>query len=288
MQTSSSAEYVVGEIKKHKLGVGALAALLLAAVGVVYYFAVLRPSSAADNVPIASIAVLPFQNKSADQETEYLSDGLAESLIYGLSQLPDLKVSPTSVVFRYKGKEIDPITIGTELGVNAVMTGRLAQRGDALIISVELVDVRNKKLLWGQQYDRKLVDLLTTQREIATQITQNLKLKLSGADERRATKHYSKDSEAYQLYLKGHYYASRYTKEGFNKGIEYFEQAIAKDPNFALAYSGLAFCYLNQTDWVFAPKDSVPKARQAIDNALRIDDSLPEAHTMRRNDPVAV
>ncbi|HEY6119073.1 MAG TPA: protein kinase, partial [Pyrinomonadaceae bacterium] len=280
VQTSSSAEYIVGKIAKHKLGIGTLAILLLAAAGGLYFLVVRRSSGSVDNSPIASIAVLPFQNKSADQETEYLSDGLAESLIYGLSQLSDLKVTPTSVVLRYKGKEIDPIKIGSELGVNAVMTGRLAQRGEDLTISVELVDVRNKKLLWGKQYDRKLVDLLTTQREIATQITQNLKLKLSGADERRVTERYAKNPEAYQLYLKGHYYASRYTKEGFNKGIEYFDQAIAKDPNFALAYSGLSFCYLNQTDWVFAPKDSVPKARQAVEKALSIDETLAEAHTM--------
>jgi len=280
-QTSSSAEYIVGEIKQHKLGLVILAVLLLAASAVLFYFLSIRRSAgSAGNLPITSIAVLPFQNKSADEETEYLSDGLAESLIYGLSQLPDLKVSPTSLVFRYKGKEIDPIKIGSELGVNAVMTGRVAQHGEDLTISVELVDVRNNKLLWGKQYDRKLVDLLKTQREIASEITQNLKLKLSGADERRATRHYAKNSEAYQLYLKGHYYASRYTKEGFSKGIEYFEQAIVKDPNFALAYSGLAFCYLNQTDWVFAPKDSVPKVRQAIEHALRIDEQLAEAHTM--------
>src|SRR5215470_11930135 len=161
------------------------------------------------------------------------------------------------------------------------MTGRFIQRGNDLNISVELVDVRINKLLWGKQYERKLTDLLNTQREIATEVTQNLRLRLSGADETRVTRHYAKDPEAYQLYLKGHYHASRYTKEGFNKGIEYFEQAIAKDPNFALAYSGLAFCYLNQIDWVFAPKDSVPKARQAVENALRIDPSLAEAHTMR-------
>ncbi len=278
--TTSSAEYLVGEIKKRKLAIVSVAVLALAAVGLFYYLAVNRSSNTADNLPIASIAVLPFQNKSADEDTEYLSEGLAESLIYGLSQVPDLKVSPTSSVFRYRGKELDPIKIGVELGVHAVTTGRVAQHGEDLTISVELVDVRNNKLLWGKQYDRKLVDLMMTQREIASEITQNLKLKLSGADKRRVTRHYTKNSEAYQLYLKGHYYASRYTKEGFNKGIDYFEQAIAKDPNFALAYTGLSFCYLNQTDWVFAPKDSVPKARQAIENALRIDDTLAEAHTM--------
>ncbi len=279
--THSSAEYIVGELKKRKLGVATLAVLLLATIGIFYFVSLRRSASTADNLPIASIAVLPFQNRSADPETEYLSDGLAESLIYGLSQLPNLKVSPTSLVFRYKGKETDAITIGTELGVHAVMTGRLAQRGEDLTISVELVDVRNNKLLWGKQYDRKLDDLLTMQREIAGEITQNLKLKLSGPDERRMMTHYTKNPEAYQLYLKGHYYASRYTKEGFNKGIEYLTQAIAKEPNFALAYSDLSFCYLNQTDWVFAPKDSVPKARQAVENALRIDETLAEAHTMK-------
>jgi eukaryotic-like serine/threonine-protein kinase len=280
-QTASSGAYLTSKTKRRSLGLAAaLAAVLLASAGTVYLIRTNKSSSTAVATPIDSIAVLPFQNKSSDAETEYLSDGLAESLIFGLSQLPKLKVSPTSSVFRYRGKEIDPIQIGNELGVNAVMTGRLAQHGSELTISVELVDVRMNKLLWGKQYDRKLADLLATQREIATEITQNLRLQLSGADEHRVTRHYAKDPEAYQLYLKGHYHASKYTKEGFNKGIEYFEQAIAKDPDFALAYSGLSFCYMNQTDWVFAPRDSVPKARQAVDNALKIDESLAEAHTM--------
>ncbi len=277
--TSLSAEYIVAELKKRKFALAALAAVLLSAVGIIYYLAARRPPTSSDSSPINSIAVLPFQNRNADADTEYLSEGLAESLIFRLSQLPDLKVSPTSSVIRYKGKDLDPVQIGSQLGVNAVMTGRVAQRGEDLMISVELVDVRNNTLLWGKQYDRKLADLMTTQREIASEITQNLKLKLSGADENRVTKHYTKSSEAYQLYLKGHYYSSRYTKDGFNKGIDFFEQAIGKDPDFALAYSGLAFCYLNQTDWVFAPKDSVPKARQAVQNALRLDESLAEAHT---------
>src|ERR1044071_4943154 len=282
--TTVSTGSFVTEIKKRKAALVAVAAavLVVASLAIIYRTAGNRPaSSTTEPAPINSIAVLPFQNKSPDSETEYLSDGLAESLNYGLSQLPSLKVSPTSSVSRYKGREIDPITIGNELGVNAVMTGRFAQHGDDLTISVELVDVRNNQLLWGRQYDRKLADLLTMQREIATEITQNLKLKLSGADEKRVTRHYGKNSEAYQLYLKGHYYASRYTTEGFNKGIEFFEKAIAEDPNFALAYSGLAFCYLNQTDWVFAPKDSIPKVRSALENALRIDESVSEAHTMR-------
>ena len=281
-RTTSSTGSFVREIGKRKVIVaGLIAVLLLASVAIIYRLSRNRSSISMADTPIDSIAVLPFQNKNTDPETEYLSEGLSESLIYGLSQLPNLKVSPPSSVSRYTGKDIDPVAIGTNLGVNAVTTGRFAQHGDDLTISVELVDVRNNKLLWGGHYDRKLADLISTQREIASEITQNLGLKPSGAETRRAMRQYTRNSEGYQLYLKGHYYASRYTKEGFNKGIEYFEQAIAKDPNFALAYSGLSFCYLNQTDWVFAPKDSVPKVRQAIENALRTDPSLAEAHTMR-------
>ena len=281
-QTTASTQGIVSEIRKRKVAVAtALAVLLISAAGLFYWITDRWTLNPSDPEPIDSIAVLPFQNKNEDAETEYLSESLAESLIFGLSQLPNLKVSPSSMVFRYKGKEIDPIKIGSELGVNAVMTGRYDQRGDNLTLSVELVDVRNNKLLWGKHYDHKLADLLTTQREIATEITQNLRLKLSGADEHRFTRHYTRNPEAHQLYLKGHYYASRYTKDGFNKGIDYFEQAIAKDPNFARAYSGLAFCYLNQTDWVFAPKESVPKVRQALERALQIDETLAEAHTMQ-------
>lgn len=278
--TTSSAEYIVGEIKKRKVGFGLLA-LLLAVAAIYYAVGVQNSANSADTSPISSIAVLPFQNQGSDPQTEYLSDGLAQSLIFGLSQLPNLKVSPTSSVFRYKGKDADAVQVGRELGVSAVMMGRLTQRGEDLAISVELVDARVNKLLWGKQYDAKLVDLLVTQRQIASDITQNLKLQLSTSDERRATRHYSTNTEAYRLYLLGQYYAARYTKEGFNKGIEQFEHAIARDPKFALAYSGLAFCYLNQTDWEFAPKDSVPKARQAVETALRLDESLAEAHTMR-------
>ena len=279
-QTTSSAEYIVREIGKRKAGLAiGFAVLLVAAAAVFYWTNNRRPANTTNEEPIDSIAVLPFQNKRDDAETEYLSEGLAESLIFGLSQLPNLKVSPSSLVFRYKNKEIDPMKIGSELGVSAVMTGRFDQHGDNLTLSVELVDVRNNKLLWGKHYDHKMADLMTTQRDIATEITQNLRLKLSGDEQRM--KYYTRDPEAYQLYLKGHYYASRYTKDGFNKGIGYFEQAITKDPNFARAYSGLAFCYLNQIDWVFAPKESLPKVRQAVESALKLDETLAEAHTMQ-------
>jgi TolB-like protein len=179
---------------------------------------------------------MPFQNSSADADTEYLSDGLAESLIYQLSQLPNLKVSPTSSVFRYKGKEIDAQKIGNELSVSAVMTGRVVKRGENLTISVELIDVHNNKLLWGEQYERKMSELLTTQREIAGEITNKLQLKLSGESEQKLAKKYTDNNEAYQLYLKGLFHFANRTKEDIQKSIEYFQQATKLDPNFAQAY----------------------------------------------------
>jgi adenylate cyclase len=161
-----------------------------------------RSSASATTGSIKSIAVLPFENKSNDADADYLSDGLAESLIFRLSQLPDLKVSPTSSVVPYKGKEKDIAKIAGELGVDSVMTGRLLKRGDNLTITVELVDVKNNKSLWGEQYERKMSDLLTTQREIATAITEKLKLKLVGNDARRMTKQYTTSNDAYQLYMR--------------------------------------------------------------------------------------
>lgn len=165
---------------------------------------------------------------------------MTESLIYRLSQLPNLKVSPTSSVLRYKGKEIDAQKIATELGVNAVMSGRMIQRGDNLTISVELIDASNNKLLWGEQYERKMSDLLATQREITTAITEKLQLKLSGDAAKSVTKKYTNSNEAYQLYLKGRYYWNKRTADGIRQGTDFYKQAIEKDPGFALAYAGLA------------------------------------------------
>ena len=233
---------------------------------------------------IGSIAVLPFQNRSSDADTEYLSDGLAESLIYRLSQLPNLKVSPTSSVIRYKGKDIEVTKIASELGVDAVMTGRLAQIGDNLTISVELVDVRNDKLLWGEQYNRKMSDLLTTQREIGAEIASKLQLKLSGEGEKLLTKRYTDNNDAYQLYLKGRFHFAKRTKSDVERSVEYFKQAIALDPNFALAYSALAHSYNGMTAYPWmAPKDAVPLAKEAANRALEIDPLLAEAHTALAN-----
>ena len=250
----------------------ALAVLLLAAVGFGYWYYVGQSTK-----QIASIAVLPFQNKGGDGDTEYLSDGLAESLIYRLSQLPDLKVSPTSSVFRYKGKEIEAENVGKELGVDAVMSGRMVQRGDNLTVSVNLVDVRNNKLIWGEQYERKMSDLLATQRDIARQIVDTLKIKVSG-DEKGLAKNYTESSEAYQLYLRGRFYWNKRNPENLKRAIEYFDQAIEKDPGFALAFAGLADAYVVPATGL-PPREAMPKAKQAALRALELDESLAEAHT---------
>ena len=274
---SSSAEYIVSGIKQHKVAVAA--ALIVIAVGAVGLGMYLHARTT--EVAIDSIAVLPFQNRSTEPDSEYLSDGLAESLIYRLSQLPNLKVSPTSLVFRYKGQEIDPIKVGKDLGVSAVLSGRITQHGDSLTISAELVDVRYNKLLWGEQYDRKTSELLATQREIAREIVDTLKLKVSGK-ERGLAKHYTESNEAYQLYLKGRFYYNKRTEEGMEKALENFQQAIEKDPTFALAYSGAADTYdllgAPEAGGTLRPNEVLPKAKAAAQKAIEIDESLAEPH----------
>jgi adenylate cyclase len=258
--------------------------LILAAVGLAILvggFFGYRYLKLANGGAINSIAVLPFQNKSGDPNSEYLSDGLAESLIYRLTQLPNLKVSPTSAVIRYKGKDTDVAKIASELGVDAVMTGRMAQIGDNLTISVELVDVRNNTLLWGEQYDRKMTDLLATQREMATTIAEKLRLKLSGDDTKGLAKRYTENNEAYQFYLKGRFYGAKRTASDAQKSIESYQQAIAIDPKFALAFAGLA-----EANWFLAlysyPQipEAVPKARELALKAIDLDGSLAEPHSV--------
>lgn len=228
---------------------------------------------------INSIAVLPFENRSGSGDTDYLSDGLADSLIYRLSQLPNLKVSPTSSVMRYKGMAGDTAKVAGELGVDAVMTGRLSQVGDNLNISVQLIDVKAGKVLWAEQYDRKMADLLATQREIATAITQKLKLKLAGDDARGVTKKYTDSNEAYQLYLKGRYHTAKRTKDDLNRGVEYFQQAVSLDPNFALAYAYMADAYNIMPAYPYlSPKEAFEKSRAAANRALEIDPMLAEGH----------
>ncbi|MGB2888579.1 MAG: tetratricopeptide repeat protein, partial [Candidatus Acidiferrales bacterium] len=246
---------------------------LLAAAGWFYRFA-------GRGETIDSVAVLPFVNASADPNTEYLSDGITESLINSLSQLPHLKVMSRDSAFMYKGRQTDARTVGRELGVRAVLKGRIMQRGDGLSISTELVDARDNSHIWGQQYDRKLADMIALREEIAKEMTTALRMRLTGADEKRMAKTYTANPEAYQDYLKGRYWWNKRTGEGLNKGIEYFQQAIAKDPTYALAYAGLADSYSVLSDYGFvAPKEGYPRAKEAALKALQLDETLAEAHT---------
>jgi TolB-like protein/Flp pilus assembly protein TadD len=248
-------------------------AVMVAVVGGYFYF------SRKSNTTIQSIAVLPFENRGGTADTDYLSDGLADSLIYRLSQLPNLKVSPTSSVMKYKGQATDVGAIAKELQVDAVLSGRLMQQGDNLSISVQLVDSRSNKLLWAEQYERKMSDLLATQREIATSITQKLQLKLAG-NETGITKKYTTSNEAYHLYLKGRYHYAKRTKDDLQKGIEYFQRAVGLDPNFALAYAMIADSYASMPAYPYlSPHEAFPKAKAAANRAVEIDPTLAEAHS---------
>jgi serine/threonine protein kinase len=208
---------------------------------------------------IDSIAVLPLDMRSNDPDGDYISDGITESINNSLAKLPSLKVIPNSVALHYKGKSADFQKVGDALGVQAVLTGRVAQRGDDLGISIELDDVRNGKQLWGQQYSRKVADLLMLQNDIAKEVSQRLRSQLSPAEQQKLTLGSTGNPEAYQLFLKGEYYSGRFTKEGFDKGIDYLNQAIAKDPNYAEAYSALAMNYINQDDWFITPRQGGPE-----------------------------
>ena len=231
-------------------------------------------------VAIESIAVLPFVNQSNDPNVEYLSDGVTESIMNSLTQLPNLKVIPRSSAFRYKNKDVDPLKVGNDLGVRAVLTGRLLQKGDDLIVSAELTDVRDNKQIWGERYQRKVSDLLEVQTEIAKAISANLRPKLSGADQSKLQRHNTNNPEAYQLYLKGQYFWQKFTPADHKKAEEYFNQAVSLDPNFALAYVGLSETYgASATNGWLSPRDGYPKAKAAARRALELDDSLAEAHT---------
>jgi eukaryotic-like serine/threonine-protein kinase len=229
---------------------------------------------------IDSLAVLPFENASRDPENEYLSDGIAGSLINILATVPKLRVMAQSTVFRYRGRRIDPQAVGRELNVRAVLTGRMMQSGGSLRIGTELVDVATGSQLWGAQYDRKPGDIFAIQDEISNEISGNLRLKLTRAEKKRLTKRQTNDAEAYRLYLKGRHHWNRWTEEGFYKAIEYFQQAVDKDPGYALAYAGLADSYVLLGWNSYLPsKDAFPKAKVAAMEALQLDPVLGEAHT---------
>ena len=259
--------------KRSVLAAGAVALAALLAAGA--WFSGFHARGEA----IDSVAVLPFVNTSGNPDTEYLSDGITESLINALSQLRNVRVTARSTVFRYKGKDVDPQTIGRDLGVRAVLSGRLLQRGATLIVRTELTDVSNGTQLWGGQYTRQIADVFGLQDELSQEISDKLRLRLTAEDRQRLTKRYTDNPDAYQLYLKGLYYWNKRSAEGVQRAVEYFNRAIDADPTYALAYAGLADTY-NFMSFanLLPPREAVPKAKAAAAKALEIDGSLAQAY----------
>ena len=239
------------------------------------------PRKARTRKAIDSLAVLPLINASDDPNLEYLSDGITESIINNLSKLPKLRVIPRSTVFRYKGRTVDPQEAGEELGVRAVFTGRIVQVSNAIILKAELIDIANQSQLWGEQYRHQNKNIFTLEAEISEDISEKLRLRLSGEEKKKLVKRYTKNTEAYHLYLKGRYFTNKRTPDWIKKGIEHFQQAIDLDPNYALAYAGLAdsYAFLASSTGGFPPRETYPKAEAAARQALAIDDTLGEAHS---------
>jgi TolB-like protein/Tfp pilus assembly protein PilF len=265
--------------KRRRTGI-AIAVVVTAVAAAVTAIIVRSFLSSKSGKSIESIAVMPFVNESANADVEYLSDGMTETLIKSLSQLPNLAVKSRSTVFYYKGKDTSPKKIGEELKVQAVLLGRVAQRGGELKLSLELVNTQTQDVIWSEQYDRKQSDLVSLQSEIARDVSSKLKAKLSGADEAKVTKTSTANPEAYEAYLKGRYYWNRRTAENLKRGIEQFKLATDRDPNFALAYVGLADCYSLLTEYAGIPtSETAPLARTYAERALSLDPQLGEAHT---------
>jgi serine/threonine-protein kinase len=273
--TVSSAEFVVGEIRRHKRAAVLVSALvfiaILAVAGYYKYFS--NRSSG-----ITSIAVLPFTNASGDANSDYVSDGISESLIDKLSQLPGLKVIARSSAFKYKGKDIDPQEVANALGVDAIVTGRVVQHGDQLQVRAELINARDKTQLWGEQYGRSRTDVQGVQEEIARAISEKLQMHLTGAQEQQLSKRSTTNPEAYQLYLNGVYYR-RKSAQTLPTALDYFNRAVTLDPNFALAWTGVADSYRTlANNGKIDPNEAIPKAKAAVKKALQLDDTLAEAH----------
>lgn len=271
----SIAEQFSVEIRRHQKGVILVVAVLIPVIAGIALLYSNKSGKAID-----SVAVLPFTKVNADPDTEYFCDGIVESLIDRLSQLPDLKVMSRNSVFRYKGRETDAQAVGHELNVRAVLTGKIMQRGDTFSISAELVDAQDNSHIWGGQYNLKLTDTLAVQEEMANAISKKLRPVLTGEEQRRLTRRYTENTEAYQAYLKGRYYWNQRNEVGLKKGVEYFQQAIEIDPTYSVAYSGLADSYTTLGYFSYlAPEEAFPKAKAAATKALELDSTLAEPHT---------
>jgi serine/threonine-protein kinase len=277
---ASSAEYVVSGIKQHKLTALIIGFVVLGGIAILAFYLRDRTS----NHAIKAIAVMPFVNEGGKSDLEYLSDGMTDTLISSLSQLPNLSVKARSSAFRYKGKETSPRTIGKELNVQAILNGRIAQLGDQLTLTLELVDTQTENVIWSEQYNRREADLVSLQSEIARKVSTKLRSKLSGSEEQRVTKKHTADPEAYQLYLKGLYHWNKRTGEALGTSIAYFNQAIEKDPSYAQAYAGMALAYVLLPQYSAGkPEESMASAKAAARKALELDDTLAEAHTALAN-----
>jgi TolB-like protein/Flp pilus assembly protein TadD len=252
-----------------------LAGLVLVLAAAAIYFKYSRPT-------INSVAILPFVNDSNDPNAEYLSDGITESIINSLSQLPNLKVMSRNAVFRFKGGNVDPAEVGRSLRVGAVLMGRLVKLDDRLVIKTELIDVSDGSQLWGAEYNNSFSDILSVQDEISRTISEKLKVRLTGQDEEKLSKRYTKDAEAYELYLKGRYFWNKRGEAGLRNGIKHFKAAQERDPSYALAYSGLADSYALLCDiGVVAPVNEMPLAKAAAQKSVDIDPFLAEGYTSR-------
>ena len=268
---------------KPRWKITALALTLLAAVTVAVALSSYRSRPAPTEgrrEPIRSVAVLPLKNLTGDAADEYLSDGITESLIAALSKFNGLKVISRGSAFTYKGKDVDPRAAGRLLGAAAILEGSVRKSGDHVRVEVRLVRTSDGEVLWaGEAYDRPAADIFAVQDEVARNVAMGLRLKLSGEDGRRLAAHYTDNVEAYEAYLKGRYSLNKRTPEGITKGIEYFQQAITKDPNYALAYAAMAESY-DKSYWfmVLPPQEAMAKEKEAAMRALVLDDSLAEAH----------
>jgi serine/threonine-protein kinase len=267
--------------KRHRiLAMAAVAAGVIVVIGGWYALPHFRGPNVSVNT-IGSIAVFPFANSSGDQNSEYLSDGITESLINNFSQLPRLRVMARTTMFRYKSKDVDPLKAGRELGVDAALTGRVFQQGETLVVQADLMRVADGSQLWGDRFDRKLADMLAIQDEIATQIAERLRWRLTGDERELITKRYTTNTEAYDLYLKGRYFSAKLTEPDLDKSITYYQQAIAIDPKYALAYVGLANTYgrLGSVFGFRSPREMLPRGQEFAVKALSLDPKLADAHT---------
>lgn len=238
------------------------------------------PDNESKDPSVLRVAVLPLENSAGNPETEFLSDGVSDSLITRLSQLSSLRVISRTSVFRFKGQAIDPCAVGRELEVGAVLVGRMVTRGNALSISLELIDTRDNSIIWGDRYNRNINDLLTVEDEISQSVAEKLQLRLTGGAHTRLPKRSQQNPEAYRLYLKGRYYWNKRTGDAFRRGLDFFNQAIEVDPGFALPYAGIADSYAMAVfNIMISPREGLPKARAAAIRALELDERLPEAHS---------